>query len=200
MLRHLKALLILAAFAVPGILGTPGLDFQKWREFDAPDEQARARAQLGPLWGEVAIAIATFNGKVRHPVYTRIEGIQPPFRARQSWHLYRDGPSKVRRLEILVDGQLVHRSADPTYRWRDAQMRNRHMRPVLENVARKRDTPNWRGVMRWIVAEVRKDWPEAQVVKVVATSSPFPGTQPTESHFYLARAPEWVPRQDGKKK
>jgi hypothetical protein len=197
MLRHLQALLVLLAFAAVLILGTPGLDHQDWRDLDEPDERAALREAAagrpaGPALATLILATADLNRHLRQPLYDLLAPIQRPFRIRQSWHLYRDGPTRVRRLEISVDGRLVHRSSDPAFAWRDAQLRNRHLRPILENVARRVDSPNWRGALRWIVAEARADWPQAERIEVVATIARYPGTEARRSHGWIARAPDWV--------
>ncbi|MCB9777575.1 MAG: hypothetical protein H6742_03340 [Alphaproteobacteria bacterium] len=190
-MKHLKALLVLFAGFLMLVLGTPGLDYQKWGRHDSPDEQADTIEDYGPVWGNVIIGISLFNKHVRRPVYQRFEDIQRPFRIRQSWHLYRDGPSRVRRLNVYVDGTLVHRSADDGYGWNDPVLRNRHVRPVAENVARKKGTPNWRGFTRWIVTEAREDFPDCHEVRIEATSARFPGTDESVHHYYIATAPDW---------
>lgn len=198
MLRHLQALLVLLAFGAILVLGTPGLDHQDWRELDAPDERAALREAAagrpgGPVLAALVLATADLNQHLRQPLYDLLAPVQRPFRIRQSWHLYRDGPTRVRRLEISVDGRLVHRSSDPAYAWRDAQLRNRHLRPILENVARRAESPNERGALRWIVAQARADWPAAERVEIVATIARYPGTEARPSHGWVARAPGWAP-------
>ena len=201
MLRHLKALLVLLAFSAVAILGTPGLDYQDWRDLDEPDERQAARAALEGRSGGAALAVALLavsdlNRQVRQPLYDLLAPVQRPFRIRQSWHLYRDGPNRVRRLEISVDGRLVHRSVDPAHPWRDAQLRNRHVRPVMQVLAERDDGPNWRGAVRWIVQEARADWPQARQVRIVATLARYPGTDPRPAHAYVARAPDWQPERE----
>lgn len=197
MLQHAKALLILLAFAVLLVLGTPGLDYQEWRRYDDADELDEARDRFGALGGPLVRGISIFNGRVRQPIYDRLEILQRPLRARQSWHLYRDGPNRVRRIEIRVDDQLIHRSADPDFAWRAPQLRNRHLRPVVQNVTTKPDSPNWRGLARWVVAQARRDFPDAERVDIVARVGRFPGTELADHHRYVAEAPDWIPHQQG---
>lgn len=190
-MKHLRALLVLLVHLGILVLGTPGLDYQKWRDYDTGSERAQAMKDYGPVWGRVLLATADVNRYVRTPLYKRIEGVQRPFRIRQSWHLYRDGPNRVRRLEIRVDDQLLHRSGDPDYTWRNAQLRNRKLRPIAENIARKTGTPNWRGLVRWIVTQARADHPDAQEVRIQSLVGRYPGDQLEPRHSYVARAPDW---------
>lgn len=195
-MKHLKALLILLAHLLLLVLGTPGLDFQKWRQQLEPELQTQQREELGEAFVVAAVAVARFNGAVRQPLYDLVAPVQRPFRVRQSWHLYRDGPSRIHRLEIRVDDRLVHRTGDPEHAWRQAQLRNRRLRPIFANVVMKTGTPNWRGALRWVVQEVRVDFPQARQVELRATRIRFPGTrrlgeQVEVHHRYLARAPAW---------
>lgn len=194
-MKHIKALLVLYLHFLLLLLGTPALDFQRPSDFDSTEEIDAVRDQVGEPWTSLLLWTVAFNRDVRGPVYELFADVQRPFRIRQSWHLYRDGPKRVRRLEIRVDGTLVHRSSDDAYAWREQQLRNRRLRPVAEAVAGKTGSPNWRGLVRWIVQEARLDFPEAQEVTVTATEARFPGTDATVDHSYVARAPDWVPRE-----
>ncbi|RME25070.1 MAG: hypothetical protein D6798_09755 [Deltaproteobacteria bacterium] len=191
-MNHLRAFLVLVAHLLLLLLGTPGLDLMKPEDFDEPAEQEAARARHGPLLGALLVEIAWVDEHLRLPVYERVAPIQRPFRARQSWHLYRDGPDRVRRLEIRVDGRLVHRSADPAHAWGAAWLRNRRIRPVMQAVARRPGSPNRRGMVRAIIHAARRDFPEAGEITVTATRAPFPGTEAAPTHRYVAVAPDWA--------
>jgi hypothetical protein len=173
--------------------GTPGLDYMKRRELESEKDRKKLRAELGAP-AEIGIALADFNRAVRLPVLDRVGPIQRVFRVRQSWHLYRDGPSRVRRMEIWADETLLHRSADSSLTWRDAQLRNRRLRPMVETSAREKEGGNWRGLTRWVVEEVLEDRPETLKVELRATWSTFPGDKPTWHHSFVAEAPDWNPR------
>ncbi len=191
-MKHLRALLVLLAHLLLLLLGTPGIDFMKASDFDEPDEETAAIDTYGPALGELLIGTAWFDQHVRMPVYDLVAPLQRPIRARQSWHLYRDGPDRVQRLEIRVDGKLVHRSADPDHAWRNAQLRNRKIRPVMQAIARRPGSPNWRGMVRFLVSAARHDFPDAQQIAITATSAPFPGTEVHDQRSYVAQAPAWV--------
>jgi hypothetical protein len=192
--RHLTAALVLLAHALLLCFGTPGMDFLKRTELQSEADRAALRAKLGRPWADLGIALADLNRAVRLPILSAIGAIQRPPRVRQSWHLYRDGPSQVRRLEILADGVLLHRSADDSLGWRAAQLRNRRLRPMIETSVRQTDAANWRGLARWVVAEVRRDLPDTRAVELRAVWSPFPGDAPTWHHSFLAEAPDFQAR------
>lgn len=192
-MRHLTALFVLLGHVLLLWFGTPGLDFMKRHELESEKDRKKLRANLGPP-AEIGIALADFNRAVRLPVLDRLGPIQRVFRVRQSWHLYRDGPSRVRRMEIWADETLLHRSADSSLTWRDAQLRNRRLRPMIETSAREKDAGNWRGLTRWVVAEVREDRPATLKVELRSTWSVFPGDKPRWHHSFVAEAPDWNPR------
>jgi hypothetical protein len=191
--QHLGALAVLLFHAFMLIQAAPGFDFMNRNDYDEEDEKAEAIKSHGELVGQVVIALYAFNREYRRPVVDKLKNVERLFRIAQDWNLYRDGPSRVRRLEVSIDGELMHRSADPAYTWLNPQLRNRRLRPVLENAARKENISNWPGVMRFLVGEALKIRPDAKEVKVEATWSRFPGEEPTVHHAWLAAAPDWEP-------
>lgn len=194
-LRDLKALLLGVVYLVLGVLGTPGLDFLKPRDLVTPAQQAELHAELGSPWAELGILAAQINRGVRLPLESRLAPIQRPFRISQSWALYRDGPNRVRRLEVWVDGTLRHRSADPAYDWLAPQLRNRRVRPMVESTAMAQDAQNWQGLTRYIARCAARDFPGAQQVELRAMAGNFPGRKLTEHHRFVARAPAWEPER-----
>lgn len=192
-LRHAQALLILGVYLVLGTLGTPGLDFLKPNDLRHPKDQAALRAQVGSPWADLGIGVAWLNRTVRLPLAERFAPIQKPFRISQSWALYRDGPGKVRRLEVWVDGVLRHRSADPDYPWLAPQLRNRRVRPMVESTTMKANSPNWEGLARYITRQALAEDPGVQRVELVATEGPFPGRRLEPQHRIVAQAPSWTP-------
>ncbi len=187
---QLRALLVLLAHAFLLIMGAPGFDFMNVKDY-ATAEQRAAIIGEHPIWGRVVVALYAVNRELRRPLMAQLKPIERSFRIAQDWNLYRDGPSRVRRLEIYVDGALVYRSADPDYTWLEPQLRNRKLRPALENAARRSDTPNWPGIVRYLARRARADFPGAQRVEVLATWSPYPGTDPSPHHGYRVQAPDW---------
>ena len=188
---HIRAALVLVAWAALILLGTPGLDFMGADVLKSTRDEDSLRARLGEPFASVAIGVATFNRQVRLPLERWITPIQRPFRVAQEWALYRDGPARVRRLEVWVDSTRVHRSADPTYPWLAGPLRNRRLRPVVESTCMSTGSVNWRGLARFIVTRAREDYPDAARVELLCTDAPFPGTGASVHHRYTATAPAW---------
>lgn len=188
--QHVGAVLIVLMYAFMGIMGTPGMDYMNIDHYDEADEKTELLEQR-PFWGHVMIALYTVNRELRRPLMEHIKPLERPFRLAQDWNLYRDGPSRVRRLNIYVDGDLKHRSADNEHGWLDPQLRNRHIRPALENAARKPVIPNWPGIVRFLAERAQEDFPGCEEVRVESTWSRFPGNNPEFKHGYIARAPDW---------
>ncbi len=174
------------------LLGTPGLDYLA----DVGLDQASTRAELLSEVGEVAhvaFAIDGANRALREPIVKLLAPLQRPFRISQEWNLYRDGPARFVILEIFVDGKLRFRTADAEHAWLAPQLRNRHVRAVVESTATKRDSPNWRGLARYIVARARAEDPNVSEVELRSQSGPFPGTTLKTGHRIVARAPSFTP-------
>ncbi len=159
------------------LLATPGLDFLGTRDQGV---------------------IADFNRTVRVPLIRPLEPIQKPFRIAQNWSLYRDGPARVRRLEVRIDGELRYRSLDSEHAWLAPQLRSRRLRPVVESSCRytNNKAKNWRGLTRFIAERALEAWPEATQVELTCTVSPFPGEDPEPTHRMDALAPDWQPRRE----
>jgi hypothetical protein len=190
-MAHLRATLILATWGLLLLLGTPGLDFLDASSLRSPDAQVAWRARVPEPWAGVGIALAQANRAWRLPAVAALTPLQRPFRVSQEWFLYRDGPSKVRRLEVRVDGDLLHRSADPAYPWLADVLRNRRIRPVVESTCGADAGPNWRGLARLVVARARLARPDAKSVELACTVAAFPGTDARIHRRYVATEPAW---------
>lgn len=193
----LRAAAILTLWALLLILGTPGFDSLNADTLRTPADRAALRASMAEPWASAGIAVADLNRTFRLPLVAAMAKVQRPFRVSQDWYLYRDGPEVVRRLEIRVDGELRHRSADPAYSWLSDVLRNRRIRPVVESTCASDHGPNWRGLGRLIVERARAEWPAAQSITLTCTEAPFPApgiapAAPKVHHGYVATAPEWV--------
>lgn len=172
-------------------LGTPGLDFVSGRIWTDKDK-ARLVAQSSEPVAEVTFALLALNQSVRKPLVAMFAPLQLPFRLGQDWNLYRDGPNKVRRLEIRVDDAVVYRSVDPNFTWLEPQLRNRRVRPMVESTTVDRNSPNWKGLSHFIVARAREDFPTATRVELRCLAGSFPGQKLTVHHSYVAEAPDWT--------
>ena len=188
-----KAGILLGVHALFWLLGTPGIDFIGEGQWDTKEERASFVKRVGQPWAQIAFVLADLNRHLRLPVVDLVAPIQRPFRISQEWSLYRDGPSRYRRMEILVDGDLKHRSVDDAYPWLAAQIRSRRIRPMMEAVCMSKTSPNWRGFVRYVAERAQVDFPGAQEVEVRCMEGPFPGTTLTLHHSYLTQAPDWAP-------
>ena len=189
-----RASLVLLVAVVMGILATPGLDFMPKGALQTKASTAVVESRLGPLGVEVARGVVAFNRNVRLPMVKLLEPVQKPFRVAQTWNLYRDGPRRVRRMEIQVDGAPVYRTGSDTLDWAQVELANRKLRPVLETTARGRSSRNWRGRSRYIVEKARGDFPDAQQISLLFLVGDFPGVRMEESHRIEAAAPLWIVR------
>jgi hypothetical protein len=190
---HLRAVGVLAAGFVVLCLGTPGFDFMKRNDMRTTGDRAKlAQHAPEPVVQGVA-GLYWLNRTVRLPIADRLEWIQKPVRGAQNWNLYRDGPSRVRRLEIWVDGELLYRSKDADHDWLEPQLTNRRVRPMVESTTMKTNSKNWRGLTRFIVHRALQDHPDAQHVELRCTAARFPGdAEPVVRHTIHADAPDWV--------
>jgi hypothetical protein len=189
MMAHLRAALILCTIAILLVVGTPGLDHLGTRF-----SSRRARLlekHFGPVIATGTQKLVGFNAKIRIPITRKVGVFQPVFRVRQSWNLYRDGPRRVYRLEVRVDGNPVFRSGSSELDWLAPQLGNRRMRPVVESTTKKFKSANWRGLSRFVIAQARAAWPEAKSVELVALSGRRPGKRLRPTHRISSSAPDW---------
>ena len=182
---------LLFVYFLLALHGCPGLDYLGKGDFVSERSQNELREQMPEIGVQTAIAIGAFNRRVRLPLVEKTDWIQKPFRVAQTWNLYRDGPGRVNRLEILVDGEVVHRTADGERDWLTPQLRSRRIRPMVESTARKKTSKNWRGLSRFISDRAREDFPGVQSVEIRATQKPFRGGQERVRHRILMSAPDW---------
>ncbi|TNE83944.1 MAG: hypothetical protein EP330_31360 [Deltaproteobacteria bacterium] len=173
------------------ILGFPGLDRLHPRDYEGAKREKLLQQGIG---GQLEVLVGDIDRLVRRPLADRLEWTQRVPRVSHSWHLYRDGPSKVRRLEVWVDDELWFRSQDKEHDWRRAQLTMRKFRPMVSTTASDPKAKNWRGAVRWIAREAHKDKPELTEVRVVGTAAPFPDGEPsTVKRTYIARPPAFEP-------
>lgn len=189
LLDHARALAVLVVGFLLLMAGFPGLDFISKKQLASWTEEARARSAPA---GALAAGIGWFEQEVRRPVAGAVKPAERLFRVSQEFHLYRDGPRRVDRLEVVVDGEIIYRTRDPERAWRIAQLENRHFRPMVATAAQKPDAANQRGICRWVVARAREDFPDAQEVLLRATRTEFGVEDPWVRFSRVARAPEWT--------
>jgi len=195
-MQQMKAAAILVVWSCMFILGTPGLDELRQDELTTEAEIARVTEMVGPTVTGMAIVVADANRRVRLPVERRLRKVQRPFRISQAWSLYTGGASRVGRLEIHVDGELVYRSVDDEHRWLRPVLRHRRLRPVVETTVEQDHPKNWKGLVRLVTERARRDFPDATDVTLTATRAPYPDRKPAKVRaVYGASAPEWIPER-----
>jgi hypothetical protein len=170
--------------------GAPGFDYvpATIRSSESIDrEVATWPAWLRPL----PRALLTFEVTVRRPIASQLRPIEKVFRIAQSWHLYRNGPGRVARLEIWADDTLLHRSLDDEHDWLEPILRCRRLRPVAEAVVSADGGRSELGFSHFVVDRIRAERPETRVVELRATWSPWPGAEPELHHRFVAEAPAW---------
>lgn len=176
------------------LLGTPGLDFLTHDALTTDAQKATMRRRVGGVGLAIGEVIARFNRSVRVPIASALEPLQYPFHIQQLWALYRDGPNKMRRAQVSVNGQLVYRTLDPEDRWLEPQFRHRRIRPLLEEMCLDEKSRHSRDLVKWIAERARTDFENVHEVKVECTASPFPGDSEAVHHGFVVAEPDWVPR------
>ena len=190
MLPQLRAALVLLVALTLLCAGAPGFDYVPAyiRGQDSIDREVAP----SPAWVRpVQRALLTFEVKVRRPLANQLRPIERVFRIAQSWHLYRNGPGRVARLEIWADDTLLHRSLDDDHDWLEPVLRSRRVRPVAEAVVSADGGRSELGFTRFVVDRIRAERPETHKVELRATWSPWPGTEPEVHHMFVAEAPDW---------
>lgn len=176
------------------LLGFPGLDRMKAADYEGA---SREKLLSRGLSGKAEVVIGDIDRLIRRPVSDRLEWTQRVPRISHSWHLYRDGPGKVRHLEIWVDDELWFRSQDDDYDWRRPQMTMRKFRPMVSTTASDPKAKNWKGMVRWAAREAYKDKPDLKEVRIVGTAGPFPTGEPAKvMRTYIAHPPDFVPHRE----
>jgi hypothetical protein len=192
-MSSLKPGILLVVYFLMSLHGCPGLDYLGDKDFVSEKSRQNLRKQMPEVGAQVAIAFGALNRNVRLPFVHRTAWIQKPFRLAQTWNLYRDGPGRINRLEIRVDDQLIHRTADAELDWMSSQLRSRRIRPMVESTARSKNSKNWKGLARFVAAQAREDFPEAKVVILQSMQGRYPKGEMKPKHQIVVAAPDWVP-------
>ena len=185
-----KAIILTGVYLVLLIVAAPGISFLKPTMLRTEQARAEFRDDHGVAAETFASAAADLR-RLQQPLARALGSFQPVFRVRQSWHLYRDGPSTIRRMEIQVDGTPVYRTMDESLRWSEDIFRNRRIRPMAETLVKKPRAKNRAGLGRYIVARARADFPDASVVEIRSLWNKR-GKDPTVHHRLVASAPDWT--------
>lgn len=191
-----RAILLAGVWALLWVLGTPGLDAIPEEALTRPADRAQLEARLPAALWPVADALVTFNGRVRKPLVDALVPLQQPFRIRQEWSLYLDGPRQCHRLEVDVDGALRYRTRDPAHAWRVDLFRAPPIRPIVDGTAGKATGGgNWRGLVRLVTEAALAEDPQVQRVELRGMWGAFPACVTRLHHAFVAAAPDWEPRE-----
>lgn len=187
--EHLRAAAVLALLFALTCLGTPGFDLIP-RGHLAPGTPERAKAT--ERWpGRFEIAASDVNRVVREPVVRVLTPLQRPLRLAQAWHLYGDGPNRVRHMEIRVDGELVFRTRDPEHAWMRRVLVSRKVRPVVDAHCNGKSA-NSAGLASYLVRRAREDFAGMERFELTCFRRPWPGTaEPKPMRAMSASAPGW---------
>ena len=185
-----KAIILAAVHLILLVVAAPGISFLKPNLLRTDKAKAEFREDYGPGLEKVASAVADLR-RAQRPAAKALGGFQPVFRIRQSWHLYRDGPSTIRRMEVRVDGVPVYRTLDPTLRWSERIFRNRRIRPMAETLVKKPRAKNRAGLGRYIVDRARADFPDAEIIEIRSLWAKR-GREAKTHHRMVASAPSWT--------
>jgi len=189
-MNSLKATAILCAYALFLWLAMPGISFLKTDFLRSQKSQVKFEEKYGSIATRLAVLAGDIN-RYRRPIAEKLGGFQPVFRMRQSWHLYRDGPRTIRRMEIRVNGKTRYRTGHDDFNWKIGVFRNRRIRPMAETFTKKPKASNPMGLMRYIVSQAREDFPEAEHVEIRALWG-LRGQKQTVHHRVVATAPDWT--------
>ena len=190
MLPQLRAALVLLVALTLLCAGAPWFDYVP-SSIRSPETIDRAVASSPAWFRPLHRALLTFEVNVRRPLANQLRPIEKVFRISQSWHLYRNGPGHVARLEIWADDTLLHRSLDDEHEWLEPILRCRRVRPVAEAVVSADGGRSELGFSRFVIDRIRAERPETQKVELRATWSTWPGTKPEVHHTFVAEAPDW---------
>ena len=189
-MKTLKAISLTLVYLVLLAVAAPGISFLKPNLLSNEKARAKFRATHGAL-AEYAASSAADIRRLQQPLSRALGRFQPIFRVRQSWHLYRDGPSTIRRMEVRVDGVPVYRTNDPELEWSEPIFRNRRIRPMAETLVKKPRAKNRAGLGRYIVDRARRAFPEANEIEIVSLWNKR-GREAKVHHRMTASAPDWT--------
>ena len=188
-----KPIALLFVYFLIAIQGCPGLDYLGKNDFVTERSQDKLRETM-PEWAvQASIAIGAANRTLRLPIVEKTEWMQKPFRVAQTWNLYRDGPGRINRMEIYLDGELVHRTADSTYDWLTPQLRSRRLRPVVETTSRTKKSKNYKGLSRFIKNRALDEFPDTTSIEIRSVWERYPKGDSSVRHQIVLEYPEWKP-------
>ena len=191
-----RALILAVVYAIFFVLATPGLDGAPPGFMRSEQSIKRVSKAAPPASLPVLKFFGYLNAELRRPLVQFLTPLQRPLRIEQTWRLYGDGPRLVRKMEILIDDEVVYRSGDAELDWEEASWRQRRLRPVPSTLAdhcRKRKQPlNREGLSRLVMERALRDLPDAHRVEIRLLSGRFPDEELRASHGVVREAPDWT--------
>ena len=161
------------------------------KNYATPEQRQAYRDEVGWPLSEIVITAAWINRTGRDDLHRLIDLLETPFLIQQYWKLYPIWGTGFRQLEVLVDGELVHRSQSREHGWQNRVLRQHRITYQL-NLAFPGKRPLARDyALRWIVDRARRDFPEATEVAVHWRVGQLPGTTSRIGQRYVGRAPDW---------
>ncbi|MEL6349767.1 MAG: hypothetical protein AAFV53_42075 [Myxococcota bacterium] len=190
---QLRAVVLLAVYAVIFTLSTPGLESLSTGQLRTAQQIAKAKETRPDIFVDIEWAFVALNRSVRKPLVARLTPLQYPLRLNQTWTLYGNGDGRPSWMEIWVDGDLVYRSASWEYTFMRRQLRHRRIRPMVKTSTTKLQAANRPGLSRMILHFVHDSYPDAQTVELRYLRGRFLTTVPTTiTHVEIASAPDWT--------
>ena len=186
-----RAILLAVVYVSLFILATPGIDSLGIDRLTKADRQKLIREGT-PVW---LLDLGMDIGQLRRLLLKPLTPLQRPLRIEQSWGLYGQGQSRVRRMEVYLEDALVYRSGDPEHDWMEPMFRNRRLRPMVDTVSRKPSAKNRNALMSLIAQRATDQNPELAAIEVRFTIAKFPGTESRTAHAFRMRTPDWEPER-----
>ena len=188
-MSRIRAILLAVVYVSLFILATPGIDSLGIDRLTQAERQKMIREGT-PAW---VLDLGEDVGQLRRQLLRPLTPLQRPLRIEQSWGLYGQGQSRVRRMEVYLEDALVYRSGDPEDDWLEPVFRNRRLRPMVDTVSRKPSAKNRNALMSLIAQRAAEQNPQLSAIEVRFTIAKFPGTEVRTAHAFYMIAPEWEP-------
>lgn len=193
---QVRAAVLLVLYGVFLVLATPGMDNLKKDALRTRGEQD-ALAEMYPPWiAALGIRVAEWNRTVRRPLASALSVVERPFLINQDWGVFDDGPPQVQRLRILIDGQIVYQTLSEEHTWLAPQLRNRHLRPLVDAFVSGGHGKDFPGLVGWLCDEALRTHPGMRRLEVLAMWGPWPGDELTVHRRAVCAAPSFEPQLD----
>ncbi len=198
-LDHLRGALIAVVLVANGIYALPIPPPISAKEIEDHAEDLDIWVRILGTFG-LTIARDELGQEVREVTATMDKGhklLKTPFKpvfdlvgANQAWALFASASTRPDRLEVQVqrrgseEWQTLLRRLDPCCTWHEGQLEYRRVRGVWDGQGDKM-RPGYKGLSKWIAAQVFAELPDAEVVRVRMlrgrSTYPWEPEDPTET-------------------